>query len=69
MRKAVFPLWEDLMVERKLSFTDLSKAIPIMSPQAWRRRFVGITEMTVSEASCLANFLQVPINDLTKRRD
>ena len=64
MKKAVFPIWEDLMVKRNLNFTSLSEKLPLLSSQAWRRRFVGESKMTNDELLALARFFDVTPNDL-----
>ena len=66
MKKAIYPVWEDLMIKNRLNFKSLSEKIPDLSPQAWRRRFVGESKLTNDELVTLARFFGVTPNDLLK---
>lgn len=66
MKKAIFPVWEDLMIKNGLNFKSLSEKLPDLSQQAWRRRFVGESRLTNDELIALARFFGVTPNDLLK---
>lgn len=64
MKKAVYPVWEDLMIKNRLNFKKLSEKVPILSPQAWRRRFVGESQLTIVELVALARFFNTTAKEL-----